>query len=165
VAERERPESVAPQRTVPSRAARLRPVEVLVVDDDRRTLTRARRCLQRAGLRFRLSVVRDGGAALRHLRKEGVHRYAPHPDLILLDLDRASWLGTSILETILGDPGLRRIPLVLLTVSQDTEAIRRAHGLHASCFIARPNRTGEVTRTVTDVARLWLEESSDAVRE
>ena len=94
-----------------------RPVEVLLVDDDENDVLMMREALTTTGSSTRLQVLNDGSEVMPHLRRQGDHAGANRPDLILLDLNLPGRHGTQVLADIKGDPDLRRIPVVVLTVS------------------------------------------------
>jgi CheY-like chemotaxis protein len=114
------------------------PIEVLLVEDDPGDVLMTREAFEEHKLRNRLSVVSDGDEALAYLRQEGVHRDAPRPDLILLDLNLPRRDGRQVLEEIKSDPDLRRIPVVVLTTSQADEDILRSYQLHANAYVTKP---------------------------
>jgi CheY-like chemotaxis protein len=51
------------------------------------------------------------------LNREGKHSNVPRPDLILLDLNLPKKDGREVLEEIKQSPGLKSIPVVILTTS------------------------------------------------
>jgi CheY-like chemotaxis protein len=71
-----------------------------------------------------LHHVSDGVEALAFLRKQGQYSDAPQPDLILLDLNMPKMDGREVLEKMKQDAQFKRIPVVVLTTSQDEEDIR-----------------------------------------
>ena len=114
------------------------PIEVLLVEDDPGDVLMTREAFEEHKLRNRLSVVSDGDEALAYLRQEGIHRDAPRPDLILLDLNLPRRDGREVLSEIKSDPELRRIPVVVLTTSQADEDILRSYQLHANAYVTKP---------------------------
>ncbi len=114
------------------------PIEVLLVEDDPGDVLMTREAFAEHKLRNRLNVVSDGDEALSYLRQEGLHRDAPRPDLILLDLNLPRRDGREVLEEIKSDPELRRIPVVVLTTSQADEDILRSYQLHANAYVTKP---------------------------
>jgi response regulator RpfG family c-di-GMP phosphodiesterase len=46
--------------------------------------------------------------------------------------------GREVLAEIKGDPDLRRIPVVILTISKDEQDVLKSYNLHANCFITKP---------------------------
>ena len=85
-------------------------------------------------------VVRDGADALDYLfRREG-HRHRPggNPALLLLDLTTPTVDGIEVLRQVKSDPGLKTIPVVVLTSSRGEQdlALTQQHGVNA--YVAKP---------------------------
>jgi two-component system response regulator len=112
------------------------PIEILMVDDDAGDILIAREALTENKVRNNVSVVNDGVEALRYLRSEGDR--SPRPDLILLDLNLPRKGGLEVLAELKADPGLRRIPVVVLTTSEAEEDIARSYDLHANAYVTKP---------------------------
>jgi CheY-like chemotaxis protein len=119
-----------------ARAAR--PIEVLLVDDDENDVLMMREALRTAKSSTRLEVLGDGSEVIPYLRGEGDHARANRLDLILLDLNLPGRAGNQVLADIKGDPDLRRIPVVILTVSGAEEDVLRSYDLHANAYVTKP---------------------------
>ncbi len=114
------------------------PIEVLLVEDDPGDVLMTREAIEVTRLTSLLSVVPDGDAALRYLRKQGEYGDVPTPDLVLLDLNLPRRDGREVLEEIKKDEQLCRIPVVVLTTSQADEDILRSYQLHANAYVTKP---------------------------
>lgn len=105
-----------------------RPV-VLVVDDDPTMRYLARATLEQEGC-----LVQDaesGAVALSLLHKI-------RPDLILLDVIMPEIDGFTFCERLRAMPDMERIPVLMMTGLEDTDAIRRAYLVGATDFITKP---------------------------
>jgi len=116
----------------------LKPIDVLLVEDDPGDTLMIREAFADNKLRNRLSSVTDGVEALAFLRREGAYAEAPRPDLILLDLNLPRKDGREVLEEVKADPELRTIPVVILTTSEAEEDILRSYSLHANAYVTKP---------------------------
>ena len=114
----------------------IRPIEVLLVEDDEADVRLTRECLEAGEVLNRLTVLGDGAKVVRYLR--GDHAGAPRPDLVLLDLNLPGRHGREVLADIKGDPELRRIPVVELTASKAEEDVVRSYDLHANAYVTKP---------------------------
>jgi len=76
------------------------------------------------GARYELYRAADGAEALDFLFRKGKYADAPRPNLILLDLRLPKVSGMDVLKEIKEDERLRKIPVVVLTVSTNEEAHR-----------------------------------------
>jgi len=131
-------------------------IEILLVEDNEGDARLAIEALKDAKVKNNLSWVKDGVEALQFLRREGEHVDAPHPDVILLDLNLPKKDGREVLAEIKEDDSLRRIPVVILTVSQAEEDIIRTYDLHANCFITKPLDLEQFMRVVRAIEDFWL---------
>jgi CheY-like chemotaxis protein len=119
-------------------AERVRPVEILLVEDDPGDTLITREALDQSKLANNLHCVVNGEEALAFVRREGQYADAPRPDLVLLDLNLPRRDGREVLAEIKGDPELRRIPVVVLTTSQSEEDVLRSYDLHANAYVTKP---------------------------
>jgi CheY-like chemotaxis protein len=94
--------------------------------------------------------------ALAFLRKQGKYADAPRPDLILLDLNLPRKDGREVLADVKADPGLKRIPVVVLTTSQSDTDILQAYELAANCFITKPVDFDQFVKIVQTIEDFWF---------
>lgn len=113
-------------------------IEVLLVEDDPGDVLMTKEAFADNKVQNNLSVVSDGVDALAFLRKEGQFKDAPHPDLILLDLNLPRMDGREVLAAIKADPKLAHIPVVVLTTSGAHEDILGSYRLHANAYVTKP---------------------------
>ena len=132
------------------------PIEILLVEDNPGDVRLTVEALKEGKVRNRMSVVRDGVEALAFLRREGPYRDAPRPDLILLDLNLPRKDGREVLADVKGDPELRRIPVVILTTSQEEKDIFKSYDLHANCYITKPIDLEQFVTVAKAVEDFWL---------
>lgn len=126
-------------------------IEILLVEDNPGDIRLTQEALKTGHLANNLRVVRDGVEALAFLRRRGRHADAPRPDIILLDLNLPRKDGREVLEEIKEDDDLKRIPVVVLTTSDDETDIVTSYNLHANCYITKPvdmNRFVDIVKTI-----------------
>jgi chemotaxis family two-component system response regulator Rcp1 len=112
--------------------------------------------LKEGKVRNNLHTVGDGEEALAFLRRQGPYAEAPRPDLILLDLNLPKKTGQEVLAEIKEDPDLRRIPVVILTVSGAEADILKTYNLHANCYITKPVDLDRFIEVVKSIEDFWL---------
>src|SRR5581483_1794343 len=100
-----------------------------------------RRAFAKANVPNPLIIVGDGDAAIAYLA--GVDGYAdrtrfPLPALVLLDLKLPRRSGLEVLEWIRKQPGVRRIPVVVLTSSRQRPDVDCAYDLGANSYLVKP---------------------------
>jgi two-component system, chemotaxis family, response regulator Rcp1 len=132
------------------------PIEILLVEDSPSDADLTREALDDTKVHNNLSVVGDGVEALAFLRREGPYADAPHPDLILLDLNLPKKGGREVLSEIKSDPILRRIPVVVLTTSEAEQDIVESYNLHANCYVRKPVDLDAFIQVVRSIDNFWL---------
>ncbi len=132
-------------------------VEILLVEDNPGDVRLTREALKDAKVRNHLSVVEDGDQAMQFLRGEGTYADAPHPDLVLLDLNLPGKDGRAVLAEIKRDEKLRRVPVVVLTTSRSEEDILRAYNLNANCYVTKPVDFEQFLHVVRSIEDFWVE--------
>ena len=134
-----------------------RPVDILLVEDSPGDVRLTREILKLSKIRNVLFEASDGAEALAFLRRQGKYADAPHPDLILLDLNLPKKDGREVLAEIKQDPELRRIPVVILTISKAEEDVLRSYDLHANCYITKPVDLEQFVKIVQSIEDFWLQ--------
>jgi chemotaxis family two-component system response regulator Rcp1 len=134
-----------------------KPIEILLVEDNPGDVRLTREALTDGKMRNNLSVVADGVEAMAFLHREGQYASAPRPDLVLLDLNLPRKDGREVLAEMKADPGLKRIPVVVLTSSEAEEDILRVYDLSANCYITKPVDLEQFIRVVRSIEGFWLE--------
>jgi two-component system, chemotaxis family, response regulator Rcp1 len=133
-----------------------KPVDVLLVEDNPGDVRLTIEVLKEAKIINKLSVATDGVEAMDFLQKKGKFQDAPRPDLILLDLNLPKKDGREVLAEIKTDPDLKRIPVVILTTSQDEQDILKSYNLHANCYITKPVDLTQFIAVVKAVENFWV---------
>jgi chemotaxis family two-component system response regulator Rcp1 len=131
-------------------------IDILLVEDNEGDARLAKEAMRDSKIRNTLHHVTDGEEAMAFLRKEGKYSKLPRPDLILLDLNLPKKDGRQVLAEIKGDESLRRIPVVILTVSSAEEDVLKAYNLHANCYITKPLDLDQFMKVVRSVEDFWL---------
>ena len=133
-----------------------RAMEILLIEDNANDVRLISETFRKGNLPYNLHVMADGVEALAFLRKQKPHAAAPRPDLIVLDLKLPKKDGREVLAEIKSAPELKRIPVVVLTVSEAEEEVFRAYGLHANCFITKPVNVEKFIEVVNRIEHFWF---------
>ncbi len=130
-------------------------MEILLVEDGLVDAKLTIAALKKSGLRYRLTLLRDGEEALQFLLHAGRFARAPRPDLILLDLLLPKRNGLEVLTEIRDAPDLRNIPVVVLTASEDeqTHALAELHKVQH--YLRKPVDFDKFLEVVRDLRRFW----------
>jgi len=134
----------------------LRPIEVLLVEDNPGDVRLTQEALREGSIMTNLSVVPDGVEALSYLRQAAPYGERVRPDLVLLDLNLPRKNGNEVLQEIKADNNLRRIPVVILTTSKAEQDVFKSYDLHANCYIHKPVDFEQFTRVVRSIEDFWF---------
>lgn len=134
----------------------MKPVEILLVEDNPGDVRLTKEALKEAKVINNLTVLKDGVEALAFLRHEGTYDNAVTPHLILLDLNLPRKDGREVLAEIKADEKLKRIPVVVLTTSQDEQDVFRSYNLHANCYVTKPVDLEQFMTVVKSIEDFWL---------
>lgn len=132
------------------------PIEILLVEDNPGDARLAKEALKDSKLKNNLNHVADGVEALDYLKRKGKFKNSMRPDLILLDLNLPKKDGREVLADIKSDESLKRIPVVILTISKAEEDILKSYNLHANCFITKPIDLDQFIKVVKSIEDFWL---------
>ena len=98
------------------------PIEILLVEDNPGDARLAKEALKESKLKNNLYIADDGVEAMDFLYKKGKYANMPRPDLVILDLNLPRKDGREVLSEIKTDDNLKRIPVVILTISKAVDA-------------------------------------------
>src|SRR3984885_14337216 len=135
------------------------PIEVLLVEDSPGDVRLTQEAFHEANRSVHLHVAADGVEAMAFLRHDGPHVQAPRPDLILLDLNLPRMDGREVLAHIKKDEVLRRIPTVILTISDAEVDIEKSYQLQASCYLNKPVQLDAFKALVKNINKFWLRDT------
>ncbi len=132
---------------------------ILLVEDDPNDVLLIRRAFRKSNVANPIQVVGDGEEAIAYLSGQGPYadreRY-PLPLLLLLDLKLPRKSGFEVLEWLRQQPGLKRLPVVVLTSSAETPDVNRAYDLGANSYLVKPVRFEDLLHMVRTLNLYWL---------
>ena len=131
-------------------------VQILLVEDNPADADLTRENLESSKILNDLHVAIDGIDALEFLRREGKHKDAPRPDLVLLDLNLPRKDGREVLAEMKADKSLKRIPVVVLTSSQAEEDVVKSYELQASAYVSKPVDLTGFGKIVRGIEGFWF---------
>jgi CheY-like chemotaxis protein len=113
---------------------------ILIVEDNPGDVRLIQEALKTSSIDPTLYFTRDGGEATHFLE---TRKHAPShgfPHLIVLDLNLRQKSGFEVLEYVKRDEMLKRIPVIVLSSSQNPDDVAKAYDLHANCYLTKaPN--------------------------
>jgi len=132
------------------------PFDILLVEDNPGDVRLTKEALREGKIPHTLHVAGDGLEAIAFLKKEGAHRGAPTPDLILLDLNLPKMNGREVLAAVKNALSLKRIPITVLTTSKAEDDILNSYDLHANCYITKPVDMDQFVGMVRLLEEFWF---------
>ncbi|MGP1375239.1 MAG: response regulator [Almyronema sp.] len=133
---------------------------ILLVEDDSNDILFVERAFRQVNAVNPIQIVKDGDAAVDYLAGVGAYidrdRY-PLPALILLDLKLPRRSGVEVLAWIKQQPGLKRIPVVILTSSRENLDVERSYDLGVSSYLVKPVSFKALAKMIATVDDYWLQ--------
>jgi two-component system, response regulator len=132
---------------------------ILLVEDNPSDVALTQRALVKSHIANEMIVVEDGQEALDYLFAGG--KYANRdvtdlPSVVLLDLKLPRVAGLDVLRQIRADERTSRIPVVILTTSQEEHDIARSYELYANSYIRKPVDFTKFVEAIQHMGLYWL---------
>lgn len=116
-------------------------LEILIVDDDPGHVELVKRNLKRTGVANKMIDLQTGQMAIDYVFCRGPYEGRTgnaHP-LVLLDINMPGGVdGIEVLRQIKADPTKKKIPVIMLTTTDDTREVNRCYELGCSVYIKKP---------------------------
>ena len=132
---------------------------ILLVEDSPNDVELTLRAFERSKIVNEIVVVRDGEEALHYLFATGPHAgRAPGrlPELVLLDLKLPKVDGLEVLRRMRANPATRRLPVVVLTSSNEDADILSSYDLGANSFVRKPVDFSRFIEASKQLGLYWL---------
>lgn len=115
-------------------------VVILVADDDDGHAGLICKNLTRAGITNDIIRFRDGQETVDFLfrRGEGPHRKPGVPYILLLDIRMPKLNGTDVLKAVKGHDELKKMPVIMITTTDNPREVALCHSLGCSCYVTKP---------------------------
>jgi CheY-like chemotaxis protein len=132
---------------------------ILLVEDNPTDAELTMRALKKNNLANQVVWVKDGAEALEYIFATG--RYSERnvdnfPKLILLDLRMPKVDGLEVLQKIKADERSRRIPVVVLTSSQEDRDIVESYKLGVNSYVSKPVEFDDFINAVSTLGFYWM---------
>ncbi len=109
-------------------------VTILLVEDDPGHARLIEKNLRRANITNDIVNATDGQQAIDYLFSNG----RPRSLLVLLDLNLPALDGYQVLERMKNDERTKRIPVIILTTTDDTREVARCYELGCNVYVTKP---------------------------
>ncbi|MEO6785548.1 MAG: response regulator [Chthoniobacteraceae bacterium] len=137
-----------------------KPITILMADDEPGDRRLAAEALKDARLINDLRFVENGEELMDYLLARGKFAppaLAPRPGLILLDLNMPQKDGRTVLREMKEHPGLRSIPIAVLTASKDDADVYRSYDLGVNTYIVKPVTFEAIVDTLQTLETHWFQ--------
>jgi len=126
---------------------------ILIVEDSPDDFEATKRAFSKANLRNHITHCESGESALAYLRAETNEK----PGIILLDLNMPGLDGRKTLEIIKKTENLKKIPIVILTTSNDERDVQACYELGANTYIQKPVDFDGLIAAIRRLKEYWFE--------
>lgn len=112
---------------------------VLIADDEPNIVEALSFILDREN--FDVSSAYDGEAAVQQLRRQP-------PDIMILDIMLPKQNGFEVLKLVKSDPGLKSLPVIILTAKGQSQDRKMAEDMGADAFVTKPFSNKDVVEKI-----------------
>jgi CheY-like chemotaxis protein len=133
-------------------------IEILLVEDSPLDAELTMRGLRAEKLANNIVWLRDGQQALDYLFREGEYaaRGPATPRLVLLDLKMPRVDGIEVLRAIRDNEATRRIPVVIMTSSQEEADVSQSYELGVNSYVVKPIEFEALAAVARNAGFYWL---------
>jgi len=133
-------------------------VEILLVEDNALDAELTTRALKNGGLANNLLWVKDGQEALDFLFRDGSYadREDTVPRLVLLDLKMPKVDGMEVLKAVKANEKTRRIPVVVMTSSQEERDVAQTYDMGVNSYVVKPVDFNSLAELARQAGYYWL---------
>jgi two-component system, response regulator len=132
---------------------------ILLVEDNADDVELTLRAFRKSKILNEIVVVSDGVEALDYVFATGAHAGRDpqeNPEVILLDLKLPKIAGLEVLRRLRADERTRRIPVVVLTSSNEERDILSSYDLGANSFVRKPVDFAQFVDAARQLGMYWL---------
>lgn len=110
-------------------------VTIVMIEDDEGHARLIEKNIVRAGVKNPILHFATGRAGMEYLLQ---HQHGTGSLLILLDLNLPDMTGIDILQSLKVEEALKKVPVIVLTTTDDKREIERCYELGCSVYITKP---------------------------
>jgi len=132
------------------------PYEILLIENDENDIKLISEAFKELSANYNLTVLENCDDALKFLNKEKGFENSVMPDIILLDLNLNKIDGKDILKKVKQDKNLRKIPVIVLSISDSDKDVDESYKYHANCYIMKPLEYERLVKIVKSIENFWF---------
>ena len=134
----------------------MKSIHILLVENNEGDIVLTTEALEEGKICDKISVVKDGDAAIQFLNREGLFQNVQVPDLVLLDINLPKRNGFEVLEYIKTAEHLKQIPVIILTTSSSERDVIESYKHYASCYIIKPVDVRDFIIAIEKIEDFWI---------
>ena len=131
---------------------------ILVAEDSEDDIFLLKRAFRKAKLRADIHFVADGQEAIDYLCGTGEfskRESFPLPSMLLVDLKMPRRNGFDVIAWVREKPGVRLLPVVVLSSSAEPRDVERAYDLGANSYLVKPSDLDDLEKIAEKVGDYW----------
>ena len=132
----------------------MKSIHILLVEDNEGDILLTTEALEESKVINRVTVLRDGKAAIDFF--ENLSEHEPRPDLVLLDINLPKRSGHEVLRYIKKSDRFSQIPVIMLTTSSAERDILSAYKHYANCYITKPIDVADFIAAIAKIEEFWI---------
>lgn len=133
---------------------------ILLVEDNPDDVELTLRAFEKNNIQNKVVVVRDGMEALDYLYANGKYTgrdLTYPPQVVLLDLKLSKLSGLDVLRKMRADEKTNKIPVVVLTSSNEDRDIIESYALGANSYVRKPVDFSQFLEVAKNLGKYWLQ--------
>lgn len=123
---------------------------ILLVEDDQVDIMTLKRAFKSLNIKNQLEIARNGEEGLQYFETD-----KEKPCLILLDINMPKMNGLEFLQILKQDDILKKIPVVVLTTSQDEEDRKKSFDFGVAGYVVKPVDYEEFIDAIKTINNYW----------
>lgn len=115
-------------------------VNILIAEDDEGHRLLIKRNFEKAGICNNMRFFEDGQAILDFIQSKNIESEHPNGEsyLLILDINMPKVTGIEVLEYVKSQENLKKIPVIMLTTTDDPREIDSCYALGCNSYITKP---------------------------
>ncbi len=131
-------------------------IEILLIEDNSAEIRLITEAFDEDARKTNIRVVKDGVEAIDYLYKRNRYIDCKTPSLIILDLNLPKKNGMEVLKEIKAEDELKRIPVIVLTGSNDDNDVFESYGHHVNAYITKSIDFNKFRKDICAFKNFWL---------
>jgi len=131
------------------------PLSVVLIEDDPGHASLIRRNLHRAGATYEIVHLQTGTDAIDHFFAKTDSAGSTDFTVVVLDLNLPDIDGFEILRRLKEDPITRKIPVIVLTTTDNPSDVDRCYALGCNVFMTKPVGYEDFSEAIRKLG-IWL---------